>query len=563
MGTTPERIGKYEVVAKIASGGFGVIYKGWDPYIKRSVAIKLCSTPDTEVRQRFFREAQFVGNLVHPNITLVFDFGIEDDVPYLVQEFLSGYDLDQLVRAGVLRGNPAAIIAILRQISDGLDFAHSRGIIHRDIKPSNIRILEDGTVKIMDFGIAKSLEAGTKLTQTGIALGTAGYLAPEQIQGSLIDARTDIFALGVVGYELVTERRPFEGRSLSNVLYNILNLDPPPARQLSSWCPGELEAIIVRCMAKDPEARFQSVAELNDALDAIELPSPEEGSENGEETRNMIVRDVVAKMEEHGAISDAEMTSRLPSSQEMEASQELASINVPEHTLHELPTEQSHTTLYVFLVLLILVIGAGVALYLSSDLQRMVFGPKGAPWIPTPTPTATPTPTVTPTPTITPTPTPEETPTPTPTATPVPSVQVRIVIDPPASLRIDGKRIGKGRIQSQTVTLRQGQHRFTATLPGLKKPQTIVRTVDQNTRVIPISIDVGALTIVYDPGAPPGAVAYLDGESIGKLPLVKVLVPSGTHHLTVRWPDDSIFYRELMVKRLPAPPTTVAATPER
>ncbi|HHQ48413.1 MAG TPA: serine/threonine protein kinase, partial [Acidobacteria bacterium] len=409
MGAELERIGKYEVVAKIATGGFGVIYKGWDPYIKRSVAIKLCSTPDTEVRQRFFREAQFVGNLVHPNITLVFDFGIEDDVPYLVQEFLSGYDLDQLVKAGVLRNDPAAIIAILRQIGEGLDFAHSRGIVHRDIKPSNIRILEDGTVKIMDFGIAKSLEAGTKLTQTGIALGTAGYLAPEQIQGSLIDARTDIFALGVVGYELVTETRPFEGRSLSNVLYNILNLDPPPVRELASWCPEELERIIQRCMAKDPEARFQSVAELNEALDAIEIPVRGAGDENGDETRTMIVRDVVAKMEEVGAISDAEMTSRLPSSQEIEASRELESMEVPQPAVEELPQEHSHTTLYVFLVLVALVIGAGVALYFSSDLQKMVFGPKGAPWIPTPTPTATPTPTVTPTPTITATPTPEET----------------------------------------------------------------------------------------------------------------------------------------------------------
>jgi len=562
MENTPKHIGKYEVVAKIAAGGFGVIFKGWDPYIKRTVAIKLCSTPDTEVRQRFFREAQFVGNLVHRNITLVFDFGIEDDVPYLVQEFLSGYDLDQLVRAGALRGNPTAIVSILRQVCEGLEFAHSRGIVHRDIKPSNIRILEDGTVKIMDFGIAKSLEAGTKLTQTGIALGTAGYLAPEQIQAGVIDARTDIFALGVVGYELVTEKRPFEGRSLSNVLYNILNLDPPSVREIAPTCPAELEAIISRCIAKDPASRFQSAAELIDALDAIEIPMEETGADAGDEKDTMILRDVVAKMEELGVITGDEMTSRIPSSQEMATSRELESIEAPGDTVHELPAHQSHTTLFVFLVLLILVIGAGAALYFSPDLQKMVFGPAGAPWVPTPTPTATPIPTVTPTPTITVTPTPEASPTPTPTPTPIRPVQVRVVVDPPAILRVDGKPIGKGRIQSRTISLKPGEHRFTVKLPGLA-PQTIVRKIDKNTRVVSVSVDVGAMTIVYDMGAPPGATAYLDGDSIGKLPLVKILVPSGSHHLTVRWPDGRVYYEELTVRRLPAPPTIVAASPVR
>ena len=190
----PKKIGKYEIIAQVGTGGFGVIYKAWDPFIKRAVAIKMCATPDEEVRQRFFREAQFVGNLVHRNITLVFDFGVENDVPFIVQEFLTGYDLDTMVKAGVL-GDVKALASILLQVCDGLDFAHNRGIIHRDIKPSNIRVLEDGTVKIMDFGIAKSLEGGSKLTQTGIALGTAGYLAPEQIQGAMVDPRTDVFAL--------------------------------------------------------------------------------------------------------------------------------------------------------------------------------------------------------------------------------------------------------------------------------------------------------------------------------------------------------------------------------
>ena len=204
---TPKRIGKYEISAQIAEGGFGVIFKGWDPYIKRPVAVKMCASPDKEVRQRFQQEAQFVGNLVHRNITLVFDFGVEGDIPYIVQEFLTGYDVDELVNAGVLT-DPKTVASILLQVCEGLEFAHTRGIVHRDIKPSNIRVLEDGTVKIMDFGIAKSLEGSSNLTQTGIALGTAGYLAPEQIQGGTVDPRTDIFAFGVVAYEHIEHLKP-------------------------------------------------------------------------------------------------------------------------------------------------------------------------------------------------------------------------------------------------------------------------------------------------------------------------------------------------------------------
>ena len=254
----PQRVGKYEIISQIATGGFGVIYKGWDPFIKRTVAIKMCHTPDDEVRQRFHQEAQFVGNLVHRNITLVFDFGVQEEVPYIVQEFLTGYDLDELLKAGVL-SDTRSIVSILLQVCEGLDFAHHRGIVHRDIKPSNIRILEDGTVKIMDFGIAKSLEASSKLTQTGIALGTAGYLAPEQIQGGTVDPRTDIFALGVVAYELITGARPFDGGSLSNVLYKILNEEPKTPRTLMPSCSPEMDAVIRRCMAKDPDDRFQTV----------------------------------------------------------------------------------------------------------------------------------------------------------------------------------------------------------------------------------------------------------------------------------------------------------------
>ena len=287
----PQRIGKYEIISQIASGGFGVIYKGWDPFIKRPVAIKMCATPDAEVRKRFQQEAQFVGNLVHRNITLVFDYGVEGEVPYIVQEFLTGFDLDQLLKGGAL-ADTRTVVAILLQVCDGLEFAHHRGIIHRDIKPSNIRVLEDGTVKILDFGIAKSLESASKLTQTGIALGTAGYLAPEQIQGQTVDPRTDIFSLGIVAYELVTGRRPFQGNTLSNVLYRILHEEPEAPASVAPGCPEELDAIIRRCMAKDPAERFQTAHELLEALRQISAPGAGD-LETSREITTGVLRDAV------------------------------------------------------------------------------------------------------------------------------------------------------------------------------------------------------------------------------------------------------------------------------
>ncbi len=553
---TPKRIGKYEIVSRIAAGGFGIIYKGWDPYIKRSVAIKLCATPDAEVRQRFFREAQFVGNLVHPNITLVFDFGIEEEVPYLVQEFLTGYDLDELLKSEVLDDNPRAIVSLLLQVCEGLEFAHQHGIVHRDIKPSNIRVLEDGIVKIMDFGIAKSLEGGTKLTQTGIALGTAGYLAPEQIQGTTIDPRTDIFAIGVVGYELITGQRPFEGKSLSNVLYNILNLDPPPPSVIAGWCPEGLDQIILDCMQKDPARRFQTAGELARALRAI-APGLADGTAPADEQTSAVLRNLVARAEQsQGALRTQASTEHLTSSEpEM-----LATSSTISHVDDVVEEEERHHSpvLIIFLVLLLVVVGGAGLLYFSPDAQRMVFGPEGAPWVPTatPTPTATPAPTATPNPT----PTPTENPTPTPTPTPAGPVTVRLIIDPPAEVAVDGRQLGTDKIQSRNLDLEQGRHSFTLSLSGYP-PQTFEREVSWRTRVVSLTLDVGQLTLVYDQGAPPGGTAFLDGASLGKLPLIKVKVAAGKHRLAVRWPDREPFETTIDVPRLPGPTVTLAVAP--
>ncbi len=565
----PRKIGKYEVLEQIGVGGFGVIYKGWDPFIKRTVAIKMCSTPDTEVRQRFYQEAQFVGNLVHPNITLVFDFGLQDDVPYIVQEYLTGYDLDQLLKNGELR-DIRAIVAILVQVCQGLEFAHSRGIVHRDIKPSNIRLLEDGTVKLMDFGIAKSLEGGSKLTQTGIALGTAGYLAPEQIQGRPVDARTDLFSLGVVAYEMVTGDRPFAGANLSNILYMVLNQDPPSPSTLRPDIPPELDTVIRTCLAKDPKERYQSAGHLAEALRRVPgTQLPEDGSPR--EATTAILRGLIEGMERGG---------RQPASTEPDTRQ-IAEPDPPtEPPVEPIPspssTSISHTSIFeeeegrsshavgiIFVVLLLLLAAGGAALYLSPALQKAVFGPAGAPWIPTPTPTPTPTPAPTPTPTETPTPGPTDTPTPTATPTPPAPVPVTVFIDPPAKLTIDGRPVQKGsRIQRTSLELVPGTHRFTVSIPDYLT-RTFQRTVDPSNPTIRLSLPPwGLLTVDVDrDSAPPGGELFVDGKPKGTVPVLRMRVPAGKHHIVVRWKTRFPFEKDVIVNPAPDPPTLVVAVP--
>ena len=262
------RLGKYEIVEEIGVGGFGVVYKGFDPLIKRHVAIKTCSAEDTETRERFRREAEIAGGLQHRNIVTVFEFGFEREVPYLVQEFLSGEDLDRKIKRSDDVPLPEKILWLV-QIARGLEFAHSRGIVHRDVKPANIRILEDGTAKLLDFGIARLTHQTSNLTQAGMTLGTAAYLAPEQIRGKPVDSRTDLFSFGVLAYELLAFERPFRASEISAIFYKILHDKPPSLELRVPDLPPALEKIVLRCLEKDPEKRWAPTADLVHALETL------------------------------------------------------------------------------------------------------------------------------------------------------------------------------------------------------------------------------------------------------------------------------------------------------
>jgi len=266
-----ERLGKYEIVDRIGVGGFGVVYRGYDPFIKRHVAIKTCSTEDTETRDRFLREAEIAGNLQHPNIVTVFEFGYHEETPYLVQEYLSGEDLDHKIKRRDAI-SLATKLDWLLDIARGLEAAHERGVVHRDVKPANIRILSDGSAKILDFGIARLASVNSSLTQAGVTLGTASYLAPEQIRGQAVDTRTDVFAFGVLAYELLTYERPFRAQDVSALFYQLLNEPAPSLEARAPGLPPALVDLVRRCLEKEAHRRFAPTRELVVALERLTRP---------------------------------------------------------------------------------------------------------------------------------------------------------------------------------------------------------------------------------------------------------------------------------------------------
>jgi serine/threonine-protein kinase len=255
------KIGKYEILGRIGEGGFGVVYQGRDAVLQRYVAVKTCSSRDEKLRRRFFREGQIAAGLQHPNITTVHDLGVERGVPYLVQEFLAGEDLNHVIARQEGLTVPRRL-DILAQVARGLEYAHLQGVLHRDVKPANIRILPSGAVKIMDFGIAKLLHEVSDVTTQGVTVGTVGYLAPEQLRGEEVDRRTDIFAFGVLAYELLTYERPFKGSTFSEVSYRLLNEEPAALRDLAPMHSQAIAELAARCLAKDPAQRYASFGEV-------------------------------------------------------------------------------------------------------------------------------------------------------------------------------------------------------------------------------------------------------------------------------------------------------------
>ena len=266
-----ETILHYKILEKLGEGGMGVVYKAEDTKLKREVAIKFLPhhvAANNEDRKRFEIEAQATASLNHSNITTIHSIEKENDNVFLVMEFIDGVELKDRIKTGSITNDEA--IDIAKQISEGLEAAHKKGIVHRDIKSQNIMIANNGKVKIMDFGLAK-LKGGSQITQIGTTFGTVAYMSPEQSRGEVVDNRTDIWSLGVVLYEMITGKMPFTGDYDQAVIYSILNESPESVKMQRPDIPAELLKIIDRLLQKNPNHRYSSGKEVLNDLSKIKI----------------------------------------------------------------------------------------------------------------------------------------------------------------------------------------------------------------------------------------------------------------------------------------------------
>jgi len=263
------RLGKYELHQLLGEGAMGIVWKAYDTVLRRYVALKLLSSSfrkTKDMQERFLREARAAGAIQHANIVTVYDLGESEGQLYIAMELVEGRDLSDMI---ALR-DPLALerkLDITMEVLAGLHFAHQRGVIHRDVKPSNVRIMPDGRIKIMDFGIARLQKADA--TGSGAIVGTPTYMAPEQITNGAITAATDVFSVGCLLYELLCYRRPFEAESVHGVLYQVLTTEPRPLRTVAPSIPAALERVVAKAMNKVPHERYESAGQMMSTLQQI------------------------------------------------------------------------------------------------------------------------------------------------------------------------------------------------------------------------------------------------------------------------------------------------------
>ncbi len=267
----PDKIGRYQILERVGRGGMGVLYRGYDPVLDREVAVKVMladfSDDAEQMRPRFYREAKAAAKLQHRNIVTVFEFAEENNQPHIVMEFLRGTPLNNRME----EQPPLTLddkLDIVAQLCTGLGYAHSQGVVHRDVKPANVFLLEDGSVKLLDFGIAKL--ATSTLTRQGDVLGSAPFMSPEQVAGTQdLDGRSDVWSTGVLLYELLTGRKPFDGDALTTVIIGILKEQPPPLEKYVPGLPKALLDVVAKALEKDRDKRFQTAEELGRELQLI------------------------------------------------------------------------------------------------------------------------------------------------------------------------------------------------------------------------------------------------------------------------------------------------------
>lgn len=265
----PDSLGKYKIQRELGRGAMGVVYRGFDPFIEREVAIKTLRADAVDAKEkavlleRFQKEAKAAGRMNHPNIVQIYEYGEDADQVYIAMEIVQGVELRDYLEEGS-KFSMESIVSMMQELLEALGFAHKHGVVHRDIKPGNIVVLPDGHIKIMDFGIAR-LESST-LTQAGTILGTPSYMSPEQFMGQRVDGRSDLFSAGVILYELLTGEKAFPGNAFSTIMHKVLKEDPPPPSELNVLVTREFDQVVKKALGKRPSERFQNAAEFSESL---------------------------------------------------------------------------------------------------------------------------------------------------------------------------------------------------------------------------------------------------------------------------------------------------------
>jgi serine/threonine-protein kinase len=269
------RLGQYEVQDFIGQGAMGLVYRAYHAQLQRTGAVKVLQgiAPDADSTARFRHEAQAIAQMRHPNIVNVYDFGEHDGTPYMIIEYVPGGSLANRLSQGPLE--PAASLKYLRGIASGLDYAHGLGIVHRDVKPANVLLEKDDTPVLADFGLAKLLQGSSLKSMTGVTTGTPAYMAPEQVTGSKVGPAADRYALATIAYEMLTGVIPFDGEGLMELLYAHVHREPAPPSARNHSLGPRVDAVIMRGLAKDPAARWDSCTAMVDALGAALTRRPE------------------------------------------------------------------------------------------------------------------------------------------------------------------------------------------------------------------------------------------------------------------------------------------------
>lgn len=266
---TNSKLGKYQLVRQLGRGAMGVVFEGFDPVIQRTVAIKtihkhlLAGEAGQELLARFKREAQAAGRLAHPNIVAIYEYGEDQGTPFIAMEFIQGRELKDIIKDPA-RMELSAVVNLVTQALDALDYVHVAGIVHRDLKPGNIILLNNGQVKIADFGIARV--ESSNMTQLGAVMGTPSYMSPEQFMGQRVGPQADLFSVGVILFELLTGEKPFAGQSVTTIMQKVLTAPAPDVSAINPSLPRKLDAVLKKALAKRPSERFQRAGDFARAL---------------------------------------------------------------------------------------------------------------------------------------------------------------------------------------------------------------------------------------------------------------------------------------------------------